>query len=187
MIRTYKEIDGWFDYEKIYDNQVNLLKDEDVIVEVGCWLGKSSCYLGKKIKDSGKKIKLFCVDIWDYVDDDPYYHPFKNKYPDLLSIFNTHVNQLGLSEYIFPIQGASVNVAQTFHLESVDFIFIDGNHNAPYINDDLTMWYPILKNGGFIAGHDYQDSVDVQKAVNSFFDDKFIIDGSCWIHQKQKS
>ena len=41
--------------------------------------------------------------------------------------------------------------------------------------------------GGFIAGHDYQDSVDVQKAVNSFFDDKFIIDGSCWIHQKQKS
>ena len=52
MLQTYKDIQGWFDYENIYDNQVALLKDGSIIVEIGCWLGKSSCYLAQKIKES---------------------------------------------------------------------------------------------------------------------------------------
>ena len=82
MLQTYKDIQGWFDYENIYDNQVALLKDGSIIVEIGCWLGKSSCYLAQKIKESGKNIMLFCVDIWDYSKDDPYYHVFKQTHPD---------------------------------------------------------------------------------------------------------
>ena len=42
MIQSYKDIQGWFDYANIYDKQIDLLKNGSTIVEVGCWLGKSS-------------------------------------------------------------------------------------------------------------------------------------------------
>jgi len=184
MIQTYKDIQGWFDYENIYDQQIQLLKDGSTIVEIGCWLGKSSCYLAQKIKESGKNIKLFCVDIWDYSKDDPYYHVYKQTHPDLMKAFNENVKALGLSNYIKPIKGSSTNVAKTFELASVDFIFLDGNHHSPFIDEDLQIWYPVLKSGGCIAGHDYVDSKDVERAVNNLFQQNVIQDGSCWIHNK---
>jgi predicted O-methyltransferase YrrM len=185
MLQTYKDIQGWFDYENIYDNQIALLKDGSIIVEIGCWLGKSSCYLAQKIKESNKNIQLFCVDIWDYSKDDPYYNIYKETHPDLFKSFTENVRALGLSNYIKPIRGSSTNVAKTFALASVDFIFIDGNHHSPFINEDLCFWYPVLKNGGFIAGHDYIDSKDVKRAVENYFKKNVVRDGSCWVHNKQ--
>jgi predicted O-methyltransferase YrrM len=184
MIQTYKDIQGWFDYANIYDKQVDLLKNGSTIVEVGCWLGKSSCYLAEKIKESGKKIKLFCVDIWEYTDDDPYYLSFRETHPDLLKAFQSNVNALGFSKIIKAVQGESAMVSQTFHDESIDFIFLDGNHHSPFIDDDLKLWYPKLKYGGCIAGHDYIDAPDVRNAVNKFFHKKVRVDGSCWIYYK---
>jgi len=75
-------------------------------------------------------------------------------------------------------------VSQTFHDESIDFIFLDGNHHSPFIDDDLKLWYPKLKYGGCIAGHDYIDAPDVRNAVNKFFNKKVRVDGSCWIYYK---
>jgi len=183
-MESYKDIQGWFDYEHVYDKEIESLKNGSVIVEVGCWLGKSSCYLASKIKESEKKIKLFCVDIWDYTDDDPYYFSFKEEHPDLFQEFQSNISKLGFSKIIKPLQGASAMVSQTFHDESIDFIFLDGNHNSPFIDEDLKFWYPKLKFGGCIAGHDYIDGQDVRNAVNKFFNKKVRVDGSCWIHYK---
>lgn len=183
-MESYKDIQGWFDYENIYNKQIEVLKNGNTIVEVGCWLGKSSCYLAQKIKESGKKIKLFCVDIWEYTDDDPYYLSYKEMHPDLFESFTSNVSALGFSKIIKPLQGASSVVSQTFRDESIDFIFLDGNHHSPFIDEDLKLWFPKLKHGGCIAGHDYIDAPDVHKAVNQFFNKKVRVDGNCWIHYK---
>jgi predicted O-methyltransferase YrrM len=179
-MESYKDIDGWFDYQTIYDRQIEALVNGSVIVEVGCWLGKSSCYLAQKIKESGKKIKLFCVDIWDYTDDDPYYLSFKETHPDLMKAFQSNVDSLGFTKIIKPLQGASAIVSQTFKDESIDFIFLDGNHHSPFIDDDLKLWFPKLKFGGCMGGHDYFDAPDVHKSVNAFFNKKVRVDGSSW-------
>jgi hypothetical protein len=47
------------------------------------------------------------------------------------------------------------------------------------------MWYPILKKGGWIAGHDYRDSSDVYRAVNKYFKGFAKQDGACWVQQKK--
>ena len=48
-----------------------------------------------------------------------------------------------------------------------DFIYIDGNHGYKYVKQDIEMYYPKLKEGGIIAGHD-NDWPGVLKAVAEF-------------------
>lgn len=53
------------------------------------------------------------------------------------------------------IRALSHEVADLFADESLDYVYIDGNHAYDYVKLDLETWYPKLKKGGILAGHDY--------------------------------
>ena len=67
-----------------------------------------------------------------------------------------------------------------FKDNSIDFIYIDGNHSYDAVKKDLELWYPKLKIGGVINGDDYNvfpvekmpdgSIFGVTKAVNEFCD-----------------
>ena len=42
-----------------------------------------------------------------------------------------------------------------FEDESLDFVYIDGDHNFRFIAEDIYEWPKKVKKGGVIAGHDY--------------------------------
>ena len=67
----------------------------------------------------------------------------------------------------------------------LDFVYIDANHEYPYVIKDLEYWYPKVKKGGIIAGHDYQLE-GVRDAVNEFFINRFIWTAICRIQQRRK-
>jgi SAM-dependent methyltransferase len=52
-------------------------------------------------------------------------------------------------------RGTSMDVVQTFEKESLDFIYIDGNHTFDFVMQDLIEWSKRVRPGGIIAGHDY--------------------------------
>ena len=61
----------------------------------------------------------------------------------------------------------SVEASKLFADESIDYIYIDASHDYESVKKDLTAWYPKVKLGGMLAGHDsYYDGV--QKAVIEF-------------------
>jgi hypothetical protein len=37
---------------------------------------------------------------------------------------------------------------------SLDFVYLDGNHMMQYVLNDLRNWFPKLKSGGYMFGHD---------------------------------
>lgn len=39
--------------------------------------------------------------------------------------------------------------------KKVDFIYIDGNHDYEFVKNDIELYYPLLKSGGVIGGHDF--------------------------------
>jgi len=41
--------------------------------------------------------------------------------------------------------------------ESIDFLYIDGDHSLEGIYTDLYTWVPKVREGGIVAGHDYKD------------------------------
>jgi hypothetical protein len=54
--------------------------------------------------------------------------------------------------------------------EPLDFVYIDGNHSYEYVKNDIALYYPLVKAGGVIGGHDYVPYHDlgVFQAVNEF-------------------
>ena len=62
----------------------------------------------------------------------------------------------------------SVNAAGTFKDESVDFIFVDGDHSYDATLADCEAYYPKLKKGGIFCGHDYQTIESVKRSVDEF-------------------
>jgi hypothetical protein len=48
-----------------------------------------------------------------------------------------------------------MEAAEMFRDESLDFVYIDGNHQFKYVAEDLATWSSKLKKGGILAGHDY--------------------------------
>lgn len=49
----------------------------------------------------------------------------------------------------------------------LDFVYIDGNHNYEYVKKDIELYYPKIRKGGIIGGHDY-DQVSVARAIIEF-------------------
>lgn len=61
--------------------------------------------------------------------------------------------------------------------ESLDFVYIDARHDRASVEEDLRAWYPKVRGGGVVAGHDYVDGsfangeFGVKSAVDAFFGD----------------
>ena len=68
----------------------------------------------------------------------------------------------------------SPSSARHFADESLDFAFIDGNHLYESVRDDIIAWWPKIRPGGLLTGHDYDNDKDldgtwgVRRAVDEF-------------------
>ena len=74
------------------------------------------------------------------------------------------------------IRKLSDDAVGDFKDESLDFIYIDGNHQYEFAKKDVENYYPKVKKGGVIGGDDYTHSPETESerfgvfnAVNEFF------------------
>jgi hypothetical protein len=77
----------------------------------------------------------------------------------------------------------SINAVQEFQDNFLDFIYIDANHDYKHVLEDLNAWYPKIRPGGLISGHDYLDSglnFGVRSAVLDFTRDKQLVVYNTW-------
>lgn len=51
----------------------------------------------------------------------------------------------------------------------LDFVFIDAGHTFPEVAQDIQVWWPKIKHGGILCGHDYDErEPGVKTAVDEF-------------------
>jgi hypothetical protein len=65
------------------------------------------------------------------------------------------------------IELPSLEAIDLFPAESFNFVYIDASHSRPNIDSDIFAWYPKVKVGGVLGGHDWGIQ-DVQDAVHAF-------------------
>jgi predicted O-methyltransferase YrrM len=163
MKHFYKSIPGWFDFQDIYSQAVSDASDGSYFVEVGTWEGSSAAYMAVEIANSEKKIKFDVVDTWK---GDAGTGPVSK---DLRRSFIANMKKGNAFKYISNVvTGISVKAAKRYEDESLDFVFIDADHSYESVLKDVATWYPKMKPGKMMAGHDIQQ-MEVKRAVVEYF------------------
>ncbi len=127
-------------------------------VEIGLGFGSYSEFL---LKNSKLK-KLYSID--------PFDDSISEYYPGLESTIQKLTPFGDRSTFI---RKYSKDAISEFEDNSIDFIYVDGDHRYELVLLDLKLWYPKLKKGGFFSGHDY-DVPGVQQAVLEFCNENSI-------------
>jgi hypothetical protein len=180
--------ENWFNYEELYSDMVSKHNDKACFVEVGSWKGRSAAYMGVEIVNSGKDISFTCVDTFagseEHVDVNSwcFCEPL-SKDPDYL--FNEFTKNIEpLKDLIKTLRMESIEAAKLFEDKSIDFVFIDASHDYDNVVADIKAWYPKVKKGGYIAGHDYERQPIYQAVADTLGDHKIETIVNCFIAKK---
>jgi predicted O-methyltransferase YrrM len=126
--------------------------------EIGTEAGKYAQVLCQAIPG----LKLYCIDPWlDYDDGGGYKDSVTQaKFNQYLQETKTRLTQFDCEI----IRDFSMNAVKKFEDNSLDFVYIDGNHRLDYVVNDLVWWTEKVRPGGIVAGHDY---IKLKKQNNS--------------------
>jgi hypothetical protein len=117
-------------------------------VEVGVEVGLYSEALCK----SNPSMKLHCVDSWEAYEG--YNELGKDR-----AMVNYKEASRRLEPYNCVINKAfSMDAVKDFEYNSVDFVYIDGNHDFKHVACDIADWSKVVRSGGIVSGHDFRRS-----------------------------
>lgn len=164
MNHFYRSIQGWFSFPGLYREAVRSTPDGGRLVGVGSWRGKSMAYLAVESINSGKSQDLFAIDPWfDGLEDADGNEELTAD--EVFAEFRRNLEPVKGQYQV--IRTTSIDGADRFEDESIDFVFIDASHAYEDVLDDLMAWRPKVQSGGIIAGHGYHWP-EVRRAVVEF-------------------
>ena len=161
---------------------LELLKQKNytgTFVEVGTWIGEFAEVLLKRTACN----KLYCVDPYAYFNNftycdamnftlqfeaDKYYLQTKNR-----------LEQVAGPERVEVVRKMSMEAVNDFADGSLDFVYIDANHEYKHALEDILAWYPKVKPGGILAGDDVY-STRLEDYTNNNMLLKFDENGTSW-------
>jgi predicted O-methyltransferase YrrM len=175
-MKRYQDIDGWFNHQAAYDYLLSKVAEGGTFVELGAWLGKSSSYLCDKATHQNITI----IDTWK---GSPNELTTTHKLATQVDIYDLFIENMGERKYK-AIRATSKAASKKFKNESLDVVFIDLTHTYESVKEDIQLWLPKVKKGGYIAGDDYHENwKGVIQAVDELLPHATFID-DCWIYQK---
>ncbi len=143
--------------------------------EIGVWKGNTSRSLLKRFPE----LTLYMIDRWApppkgdswLTTDDRFHKHSFCEFTDALHSAKQNTLDYKCRRRVF-VQD-SVYAATFLPDNYLDFVFIDGDHSFAGTLADIEAWWPKVKPGSIISGHDYGEGEDlgygVAKAVKNFF------------------
>jgi len=160
------------DYQRVGLEQLcQKLKENTIMIEIGSFAGESTAIF----LNSGKVDKIYCVDPWTYGYDDEDIASRQNE--DAEKVFDGKFDD---DDRVIKIKEYS-DLALSQLTEKVDFVYVDGNHTNEWVKKDIANYIPLIKDDGFIGGHDctHPPIADAIRESNIFRYDSFM--DSSWI------
>jgi hypothetical protein len=96
---------------------------------------------------------LYMIDVWRPLGEE--YLDASNHSIHSTVYLETMNNINGYEDRGIMIRATSEVAADMFDRESLDFVYIDANHAYDFVVQDIKLWYPKVKSGGYLYGHDY--------------------------------
>ena len=78
------------------------------------------------------------------------------------------------------VRKTSIEGASEIPDESLDFVYIDGDHRVESVFNDISAWYPKVRVGGIVSGHDFSEH-PVKSGVYRFIVEKTSAQGDVFL------
>lgn len=149
--------------ELLYDLAERYITDEGSVLEIGCYLGKTSYIFAKlidRVLTKGNTGRLCVVDVFDKGQGEQ-----RPEYK--LHTKEALLANLGdLGNHVSIWEGESLDVQNMNEIlnHRFDLVFLDGDHRRPVVLAELGMAKYVTDH---IIGHDYNNA-DVKDSVNKF-------------------
>jgi predicted O-methyltransferase YrrM len=158
--------DACFNFHSFYQ-MVASRADFHSYVEIGVHTGASLSFLLLELQKRGGRFAVYGVDKWED--------------GAVFASFHARLLQNNLTTATQYLRKPSVEAALDFKDESQDFVFIDADHSYEAVKADIEAWYPKVRPGGMLAGHDYNEpSCGVTQAVCERFGPRVTAVGTVW-------
>jgi len=132
--------------------------------EIGVLSGTYSMNLCRNIPG----LKLYCIDPWGINERRYHSHDVRHRWDRKFEEAKLHLEPFDTTI----IRKTSMDAVKDFKDESLDFVYIDGNHAYSFVRDDIREWTKKVRKGGIVAGHDYyltrMGNIGVIMAVNEY-------------------
>ena len=151
------------------------------IAEIGVWMGLFADLLLRHTPN-----------IKEYVGVDPYRphsaltgiikHPTARDDGIWELTYNNMLCKLNKYKQFKLLRMTSHQASKLFDKLYFDLVYIDADHTYKSVRNDIKKWYPLIKNGGVMGGHDYGEPIfpGVKQAVNEFLSD-VTVRGTTWM------
>lgn len=139
--------------------------------KVGAEIGVYKGHFTKKFCEVG--LKMYGVDLWRPYKDFDSEKDNRIERQEVL-YHKAQRNLRGLDAIL--IRKTSVDAVNDFKDESLDFVYIDGNHKLKYVIEDIYDWSKKIRKGGIISGHDYIHPSRLKKEQRLTLQVKFAVD-----------
>lgn len=138
------------------------------MIEIGTYAGESTAMFAS----SGRFISIDTID--------PYY------WPGSYEVEMQYKVNCRYWDYIKQHKDYSQNIHDRFEDNQYDFVYIDGDHSGENVARDIKHYFPKVKPGGYIGGHDYNHGhwPEVCDAVDSVFPKVEQFYDTSWLYKK---
>lgn len=133
-----------------------------IMVEIGCYTGESTEIFCQEFK------KVYAIDPWmDGKGYDPTDYASKSMGPHIEAAFDERMSKY---DNLVKLKGFSYDLFKEFEDESLDFVYIDGDHTYEGVKKDILNFISKIRPNGFIGGHDYKPKwPGIMQAVDEQF------------------
>lgn len=163
------------DYNHVHSrNEIPELLNKLGLFGYGIEIGVERGIYSEQILSKSNISRLYLCDPWYRMDN---YNDINNTTDNVqeqkLKETIERVSRFG--DRVEILRMLSQDASRYFYNDSLDFVYIDANHAYEYVLNDIKVWYPKVRTGGIVAGHDFLDgeilegSFGVRQAVTEFF------------------
>jgi len=139
------------DLEFIHNILSSIATNNMLCIEIGSWKGASTAIIADILKKYNNSY-LYCIDHWEGNLNTWQKDVVKGN--NIYDLFIHNMDLLNLLDVIKIIKSDSETAIKNFENNSIDFIFIDGDHTYNVFKNDTMLYWDKLKVGGIICGHD---------------------------------
>jgi Methyltransferase domain len=158
------EIQGWNGNHPSLRRLAAMHSPTRIVIDIGVWKGQSTVTMARSMKEGGIDGAVIAIDTflgspehWSFGQV-----AFARRFgqPDLYQRFLSNVVGAGVQDYVVPMPQTSATAAQILARLGIRaaVIHVDAAHDYREVMNDLTDYWEILEDGGYLIGDDYHRS-----------------------------